>query len=264
MNGRALDPHTPVGVRADGKNVRNGGLPPGTGRDRILLAVCSARPHLRVGPNGNAAISAVANGGDGPQGSWEDGPMAENPLRALVGRANAYGYIHPKSGGRKMAKQIKLKGGKTFDFGKKASVSVYPWDAWLNGDLLLLERSDVTWVPETPGDTSDKGEWVQDPSGTVRDFTVERDAMPGKLKFAGRRRYKIVQISKRDADGRKLANEGLIIQARDMTPDEIVAEDELRAEEKAGRADKKAAKKAEATATQPTDGTPPAATSAVA
>jgi hypothetical protein len=47
-----------------------------------------------------------------------------------------------------------------------------------------------------------------------------------------RLRYKVVQISRLDADGHRLDN-ALIIKARDMTAVERVAEDLKRAEEKA-------------------------------
>ena len=134
-----------------------------------------------------------------------------------------------------MATKVKLGKGKEFEFRKAtggAFTAKYPWAEWLNGDLLLLERSDVN------------GDGELAPGGVKRDFEVERDAMPGKLKFAARRRYKIVQISKRDADGAKLQNEGLIIRAHDMTPDERVAEDILRAEEKEENAERRKARKA--------------------
>jgi len=98
--------------------------------------------------------------------------------------------------------------------------SKYPWDEWFCGKLLLLERSDV----DKDGNLT--------PSGTKRDFEVERDAMPGKLKTAARRRYKVVQISKRDADGNKLTD-ALIIRARDMTVEERERENIRRIEEMA-------------------------------
>ncbi len=76
-----------------------------------------------------------------------------------------------------------------------------------------------------------------------RDYEVQTDAMPAKLKTAGRRRYKVVQISRLDADGHKLQG-ALIIKARDMTAEERQAEGLLRAEEKTAFAEKKAAAKA--------------------
>ena len=154
-------------------------------------------------------------------------------LEQLTARANAGAFIPPPdpTGATKMATKVKLAKGKEFTFAKAAGgESKYPWDEWLNGDLLLLERSDV----------DAEGELV--PGGTKRDFEVERDAMPGKLKTAARRRYKKVQISKRDADGNKIDNDGLIIRARDMTPDERADEDVLRAEEKEANAARRAAR----------------------
>lgn len=117
-----------------------------------------------------------------------------------------------------MAKTVKLKGGKTADdlFAASVAGTKYPWDDWFktdengNGPILLLEKNE--------GDT-------------VKDFDVEVDAMPAKIRTAARRRYKVVQIARRDADGQKLEN-GLMIRARNMTPAERTAEDELRAEEK--------------------------------
>ena len=137
-----------------------------------------------------------------------------------------------------MAKPVKLKKGQEFVFTRATggASSRYPWDEWFNGELLLLERSDVT--------TDADGNITLAPGGTRRDFEVERDAMPGKLKNAARRRYKVVQISKRDADGQPLEHEGLIIRARDMTPEERAAEDELRAEEKLANDERRAERKA--------------------
>ncbi len=125
-----------------------------------------------------------------------------------------------------MAHQVKLKKGQEFTFtsGGGGQASKYPWDEWFSGNLLLIERSTGT----------------EDEKGTIttvtekRDYEVATDAMPAKLKTAARRRYKVVQISRKDADGNKLGN-GLIIKARDMTAEERQAEDILRAEEKAAR-----------------------------
>jgi hypothetical protein len=83
----------------------------------------------------------------------------------------------------------------------------YPWDEWFSGDLLLLEKST---------------------DAEKKDFDVDVDSMPPRIKAAARRRYKIVQISLLDADGNKLAD-SLIIKARDMTAEERVAEDRRRA-----------------------------------
>lgn len=127
-----------------------------------------------------------------------------------------------------MATKVKLGKGKEFEFRPSrvgGFAAKYPWDEWFNGDLLLLERSE--------GPANDKGT-VEHPT-TARDYGVPQNAMPPKIHTAARRRYKVVQISRVDADGVRLANHGLIIKARDMTPDERSAEDLLRAEEKAER-----------------------------
>lgn len=128
-----------------------------------------------------------------------------------------------------MAKPVKLGKGKEFVFKTAGSgkVSQYPWDEWFTGDLLLLERSIV--------DADGK---VASPKDK-RDFDVDVNFMPAKLKTAARRRYKVVQVSRTDADGHKL-KDSLIIRARDMTPDERAAEDLLRAEEKAKAAERRA------------------------
>ncbi len=124
-----------------------------------------------------------------------------------------------------MAKQVKLKGGKDFVFRTgSAKQSKYPWDQWLNGDLLLLEQS--------AGEKDDKDNVTK--ISEKRDYEVSTDAMPGKLKGVGRRRYKNVQVSRLDANGDKL-KDALIIRASDMTADERQAEDIRRAEEKANR-----------------------------
>jgi hypothetical protein len=123
-----------------------------------------------------------------------------------------------------MAKPIKLKKGVEFDFATAGKQAKYPWDEWFNGDLLMLERSTFN----ADGTIAEK-----------KDYEVETDAMPPKLKTAARRRYKVVQISRRDANGDKLVD-ALIIRARDMTADERTAEDLQRAEEKAARKAKKA------------------------
>ena len=116
-----------------------------------------------------------------------------------------------------MSKQVKMAKGKEFTFAPTGGgVSKYPWEQWFNGDLLLLEQDAV----------NEAGETVH-----KRDYEVATDAMPPKIKTAARRRYKVVQISRKDADGHKLG-EAIIIKARDMTPEERTTEDLLRAEEK--------------------------------
>lgn len=177
-----------------------------------------------------------------PGGSYPMAAILDDRLRRLVAEANAGSYIPPPDptgakGTKVMAQKVKMPKGKEFNFGTKGAVaSKYPWDEWLNGDLLLIERSDVV--------VDDEGNITLKDGGTKRDFEVERDAMPGKLKNAARRRYKVVQISKRDADGNKLAHEGLIIKARDMTDEERKAEDELRAVEREEAKERRAAKRA--------------------
>lgn len=148
-----------------------------------------------------------------------------------------------------MAKPVKLKKGQEFVFKAAtggAQQGKYPWDEWLNGELQLIERSDV----------NEKGELVE--GGVKRDFEVDIDAMPGKLKKAARMRYKVCQISRLDADGKKLEN-GLIIRARPMTNEEKVTEDETRAEEKELDKERRKKRKQKGAATTPDQ---PATTSA--
>lgn len=159
----------------------------------------------------------------------------------FVARINASAYLPPSNPtaeeylsrkGPNMARQVKLPKGKEFEFKKStggAFALKYPWDEWFNGDLLLIERSDV----------DEDGEPVK--GGQKRDYEVEQDAMPAKIKTAARRRYKVVQISKRDHEGKPLEHKGLIIRARDMDAAERQAEDQLRAEEKAARKEAKTA-----------------------
>lgn len=143
-----------------------------------------------------------------------------------------------------MAKAVKLAKGKEFTFTSAGAgqPSKYPWDEWFNPDpksfsngLVMLERSEGT----------------EDEKGTIvtvtekRDYEVSNDAMVPKIKTAGRRRYKVVQVNRLDADGNKLEN-ALIIRARDMTPDERIAEDILRAEEKESQQARKDKEKAAA------------------
>lgn len=141
-----------------------------------------------------------------------------------------------------MPKPVKLKKNQEFTFSKTSSaVSKYDWDGWFSGELLMLERSDV----DADGNLIDGGE--------KRDYEVATEAMIPKIKTAARKRYKIVQVSRKDADGNKLEN-ALIIRARDMSPEERVEEDKTRAEEKAAKQEAK--QKAEANGT-PTDAPTP-------
>lgn len=150
-------------------------------------------------------------------------------LRRMVASLNAGGYLPPPlpatTGGKetKMAKPVKMPKGKEFDFGAaSSSVSAkYPWDEWFNGSLLMIERSE--------GPENAKGT-IEVPT-LEKDYGVPTDAMIPKLHTAARRRYKVVQISRKDHDGKKL-KDALIIKARDMMFDEKAAEDQLRQEEK--------------------------------
>lgn len=167
-------------------------------------------------------------------------------LRALTARATSCGHLETEGGiytARKMAKIMKTP--KNFDANTAfkgghggGGSHPYKWDEWFSGDLVLLERSE--------GPENEKGT-IEAPV-TMRDYGVPQDAMFPKTKTAARRRYKVVFLAKREYnaktgmfDGAKLENGGIILQARDMTPDERVAEDILRAEEKEKLKAKKAA-----------------------
>lgn len=136
-----------------------------------------------------------------------------------------------------MAKPIKLRKGQEFHFAppKKGGggEAKYPWDTWLNGDLLLLERSE--------GVENDKGT-IESPT-VKKDFEVSINAMLPKLKVAGRKKYKVVMVSKVDADGKPL-NNSIIINARDMDAAERAEEDKQRLLDKAKVAERRAADKA--------------------
>ena len=141
----------------------------------------------------------------------------------LVARVNASAYL-PGEGIGIMAKPVKLAKGKEFIFRaapKGGGESKYAWDEWFSGTILLLERSE--------GVENDKGT-IEAPT-VKKDFGVGVNAMIPKLHTAARRRYKVVQVSRLDADGAKL-KDSIIIRARDMTPDERQEEDLLRAEER--------------------------------
>lgn len=162
--------------------------------------------------------------------------MGFETLEQLVARVNAHSFIPPSNPtGAIMAKQVKLAKGKEFHFSatKGRTETKYAWDEWFNGNLLLLERSS--------GEENDKGTIVN--ITEKRDYEVPTDAMPPKIKTAARRRYKVVQISRLDADGNKLVD-ALIIKGRDMTPEERQEEDILRAEEKEELKAKRAEKRA--------------------
>lgn len=159
-------------------------------------------------------------------------PHGNETLEQMVARINASAFIPaPTKGERKMPKPVKLAKGKEFTFKAttaRGGETKYAWDEWFNGSLLLLERSVGT----------------EDDKGTVttvtekKDFEVRTDAMLPKIKTAARKRYKVCQVSRYDADGNRLTD-SLIIRARDMTPEERQAEDILRAEEREAKAAKK-------------------------
>lgn len=132
-----------------------------------------------------------------------------------------------------MPKAVKLAKGKEFHFKAAGGgqPSKYNWDEWFNGSLLMLERS----VVEKDAQGNDVKDANDKPVVTEkRDYDVETNFMPGKLKAAARKRYKVVQISRLDPDGNRLVD-ALIIKARDMDANERAAEDLLRAEEKEAR-----------------------------
>lgn len=152
--------------------------------------------------------------------------MSELTFEQFVARVNASGFLpkeDPTGRVRVMAQKVKLHKGKEFVFREPVAGGTpkYPWDEWFDGTLWMLERSD--------GPENEKGT-IEHPT-EARDFGVPVNAMVPKLHTAARRRYKVVQISRFDAEGNRLKN-ALIIKARDMTPDERVAEDQLRAKEK--------------------------------
>ncbi len=129
----------------------------------------------------------------------------------------------PKIRSQIMASKVKVAKGKTFEFTTSATsfAAKYPWDEWFSGDLLMLERSE--------GSENDKGT-IEVPT-VAKDYGVPNDAMLPKIKTAARARYKVCQISRKDADGVRLVN-ALIIRARDMDAAERAEEDLLRVEEK--------------------------------
>lgn len=142
----------------------------------------------------------------------------------------------------RMSKTVKLGKGKDFTFASPApgggQPSKYPWDEWFDGTLLLLERSF--------GDQDDAGNITN--VHDKKDYEVGTNAMVPKMKTAARKRYKVVQVSRLDQDGKRLVD-SLIIRARDMTADERDAEDILRAEEKAEKKAKKAESNGQAAVT---------------
>jgi hypothetical protein len=134
-------------------------------------------------------------------------------------------------------KKVKLAKGREFTFAAPkrggGPEPKYPWEEWFSGELLLLEQS--------VGQADDKGNITT--ISEKRDYECPTTQMLSKIKAAARRSYKVVQISRKDVDGKPLG-EALIIKARPMTDEERQAEDALRIEEKAKAA--KAKKAAEA------------------
>ncbi len=125
-----------------------------------------------------------------------------------------------------MAQKIKLRKGQDFIFksGKRGgSESIYDWNTWLNGELIMLEQS--------TGEKGDKGEIVGEPT-EKKDYTVSTNEMIAKTKSAGKRRYKNVQVSRYDVEGKQLGN-GFIMQASDMNNNERIQEDARRQDVKA-------------------------------
>src|SRR4051812_38905260 len=122
-----------------------------------------------------------------------------------------------------MAKLVKLPRGKEFQFrpSNRGGGSRYEWEKWFDGQTWLLEQS--------LGEKNEQGAVVK--VTEKRDYEAPNVWMPSKVKLAGRKRYKVVQVSRLDADGQKLEG-AIIIKARDMDADERAAEDLLRAEER--------------------------------
>jgi hypothetical protein len=158
---------------------------------------------------------------------------AAEEIRRMVARLNAGAYIPNESLGENvMAKPVRLGKGKEFHFatsGRGGGESKYPWDEWFSPDPKLYP-SGLVMLERSSGKENDKGTIVE--ISEKRDYEVSTDAMPPKIKTAARRRYKVVEISRKDAEGNKL-EDALIIRARDMTADEKQEENVLRAEEKA-------------------------------
>ncbi len=154
-------------------------------------------------------------------------------LEQMVARINSNSFI-PNEELTAVAKSVKVGKSKEFTFAPTSGGGQplkYPWDEWFSpdpkafpGGLVYLERS--------VGTENDKGTITD--IEEKRDFEVPVDAMSPKIKTAARKRYKVCQISRLDADGNRL-EDALIIKARDMTPEERTNEDLLRAEEKANK-----------------------------
>lgn len=153
----------------------------------------------------------------------------------LVARVNASAFVPSTKGESKMAKVVKLPKNREFSFKttKGGAAEKYPWDEWLSGELLLLERSE--------GTENEKG--TIDNITEKKDFEVSVNQMVPKVQIAARKRYKVVQISRHDVDGNKL-HKALIIRARPMTDDERDAENERAEAERVKKEEAKARKAA--------------------
>lgn len=103
--------------------------------------------------------------------------------------------------------------------------SPLPWDEW------FAPECGAEGLPLHGDGSSPLWELEQDTPTEKRDYSVDTNAMVAKVKRAARKRYKVVQISRTDADGNGLIN-SIIVQARNMTADERLGEDILRAEER--------------------------------
>lgn len=148
-----------------------------------------------------------------------------------------------------MAKPVKLGKGKVFTFKSAGSKSKYPWDKLCNpdedkfpGGLVLLEQDEGEKDPKT---------------GTVvnvtkkNDFNMTVDLMINRVRVESRKRYKVAQFSRYDADGNRLEN-SFIYKVRDMTFDEKHIEDVRRSEVKLRKIREKEAEEAEANEPAPT------------
>ena len=154
-------------------------------------------------------------------------------LEQMVARINASAFI-PNEELTAVAKSVKVGKGKEFVFAPTSGggqALKYAWDEWFNPDPKAFPNG-LVYLERSTGTENEKGAIVD--VSEKRDFEVSVEAMPPKIKTAARKRYKVVQISRLDADGNKL-EDALIIRARDMTAEERVEEDQLRAEEKAAK-----------------------------
>lgn len=135
-----------------------------------------------------------------------------------------------------MAKLVKVPKNKEFHFrpSTRGNVSKYNWDEWFDGQTWMLEQS------KGEKDSTDTVVVVEEKG----DYDIPTAWMPGKLKLAARKKYKVVQVSRFDANGDKL-QDAVIIRARDMSEEERAQEDALRAEEEEKKAVKRAEKRAE-------------------